>query len=101
MRRRTPPLLDRMMSHQVGELVVRRDRIIEPRTGCRVAHSFPSEQAAINAAQEMNEVADWFGLIKTRSEGNRPNCQDELSGRTEKHRRETRRPTGGWCSQSR
>lgn len=75
---RTPPLLQRMIERQVGDLVVRRDRIIEPITGCRVAYDFPSEAAAINAALRMNEVADWIGLLKTRAERQRPNCQDEL-----------------------
>jgi hypothetical protein len=76
--RSTPPLLERMNQREIGELVVWRDRIIEPKTGCRVAFGFPSEVAAINAALRMNEVADWFGLLKARAEGHRPNCQDEL-----------------------
>lgn len=86
LRSRTPGLLQRMTEHKVGELVVRRDRIIEPRTDCRVASGFPSTEAAIAAAHEMNEVADWFGIIKTRAEGGRrPNCQDELRCIAEKH----------------
>lgn len=72
------PLLKRMMEQKVGDLIVRKDRIYEPLSGCRVAHSFPTEQAAIAAATEMNEVADWVGVLKTRAEGNQPNCQDEL-----------------------
>jgi hypothetical protein len=78
MRTKLPPLLQRMTERQVGELVVKRDRIYEPKTGCRVAHSFPNEAAAINAALRMNEIADWFGLLKARSEGHNPNCQSEL-----------------------
>jgi hypothetical protein len=27
---------------------------------------------------EMNEAADWVGVIKNRATGGRPNCQDEL-----------------------
>jgi len=79
------PLLRKMLERQVGDLVVRRDRIIEPRTGLRVAGSFPNEAAAIAAATEMNEVADWVGLIKVRAEGGRPNCQDELRAIAERH----------------
>lgn len=82
---RTPPLLRKMTELRVGELVVRRDRIIEPRTGFRVAHGFPSETKAIDAAREMNEVADWFGILKTRAEGGRPNCQSELERIAEAH----------------
>lgn len=78
MRSRTPPLLQRMMERQVGELIVKRNYIYEPKTGCRVAHSFPNEAAAINAALRMNEIVDWFGLLKARSEGYSPNCQGEL-----------------------
>lgn len=78
MRRNTPPLLQRMTERQVGELVVHRTTIREPKTGCRVAHSFPNEAAAINSALRMNEIADWFGLLKARSEGHNPNCQSEL-----------------------
>ena len=74
----TPPLLQKMLEVPVGELVVRRDRIIEPKTGCRIASGFPSQQSAIAAATAMNEVADWFGILKTRAEGKRPNCQGEL-----------------------
>lgn len=85
MRTKTPPLLQRMTEHKVGELIVRRDRIIEPRTGCRVAHSFPNEAAALIAAREMNEVADWFGVIKARSEGRPLNCQGELRAIAERH----------------
>lgn len=76
--RSTPPLLQKMLEREVGELVVRRTTIYEPRTGCRVARDFPTEVAAINAALRMNEVADWFGLLKSRAEGHNPNCQDEL-----------------------
>lgn len=85
LRSKTPGLLQRMIEHKVGELVVRRDRIIEPCTDCRVASGFPSTEAAIAAATEMNEVADWFGVIKTRAEGRRPNCQDELRQIAERH----------------
>jgi hypothetical protein len=78
MRRNTPPLLQRMTERQIGELIVKRTYIYEPKTGCRVAHSFPNEAAAINAALRMNEIVDWFGLLKARSEGHSPNCQHEL-----------------------
>jgi len=74
----TPPLLRKMNETQVGELVVYARRVIEPLTGCCVAHSFPDNKKAIAAARAMNEVADWFGIIKTRSEGKRPNCQAEI-----------------------
>lgn len=73
-----PPLLQKMMEVPVGDLVVRRDCIIEPKTGCRVASGFPNRASAIAAATEMNEVTDWFGVIKSRAEGHRPNCQSEL-----------------------
>ena len=76
--RSIPPLLRRMMERQVGDLVVRRDRIIEPKTGCYVARDFPNEAAAINAALRMNEVADWIGILESRAAGNQLNCQDEL-----------------------
>jgi hypothetical protein len=74
----TPPLLRKMSEARVGDLVVRKDRIYEPQTGLRVAHSFPTHEAAVAAARAMNEVADWFGVIKTRAEGRLPNCMDEL-----------------------
>ncbi len=76
--RQTPPLLRRMNETAVGDLVVYGDRIIEPKTGLRVAGNFPSNQKAIEAATAMNEVADWPGIIKCRADGGRPNCQDEL-----------------------
>jgi hypothetical protein len=78
-RRKTPPLLRKMLERQVGELVVMRDRIIEPKTGCRVAYDFPNEAAAVNAALRMNEIVDWFGLIKARADGHQPNCEAELN----------------------
>lgn len=74
----TPPLLRKMMEDRVGDLVVFRDRIVEPRSMCCVAHSFPSREGAIKAATEMNEVADWVGVLKARADGRRPNCQVEL-----------------------
>jgi hypothetical protein len=74
----TPPLLRKMNERQVGELVIYNRRIIEPLSQCCVAHSFPNNDKAAAAAAAMNEVADWFGIIKTRAEGGRPNCQDEL-----------------------
>jgi hypothetical protein len=67
-----------MFEREVGELVVRRSTIYEPKTGCRVAYDFPNEAAAVNAALRMNEVVDWFGVIKTRAEGHSPNSQGEL-----------------------
>lgn len=73
-----PPLLQKMLEVSVGELMVQCERIIEPKTGCRVAWGFPDKESAIAAAMAMNEVADWFGIIKTRAEGHRPNCQAEL-----------------------
>ena len=75
---RTPPLLQRMMERKVGELVVFRNRIIEPQTGCRIAYDFPSEVAAMNAALRMNEIADWIGVIKVIADGRQPNCKSEL-----------------------
>ena len=78
MRRNTPPLLQKMFEREVGELQIRYNAIYEPKSGCRVAYDFPSEAAAINAALRMNEIADWFGVVKARSEGLNPNCQDEL-----------------------
>lgn len=74
----TPPLLRKMNETKVGDLIVWNRRIVEPLTGCCVAHSFPSNEKAIAAAGAMNEVADWFGIIKVRAEGKRPNCQDEI-----------------------
>lgn len=82
---RTPGLLKRMTERRVGELIVMRDRIIEPRTERRVAHGFPNEGAAVKAAEEMNEVADWFGIIKARAEGMKPNCQEELRAIAERY----------------
>lgn len=78
MRRNTPPLLQRMMERKVGELVVFKTTITEPRTGFRVAYDFPTESAAANAALRMNDVVDWFGVIKARAEGKSPNSQAEL-----------------------
>jgi hypothetical protein len=74
----TPPLLRKMSEIPVGEIVVYGDRIVEPKTGCLIARNFPSRDRAIEAARAMNKVADWFGIIKTRAAGGRPNCQDEL-----------------------
>lgn len=74
----TPPLLQKMFERQVGDLVVRRREIFEPKSGCRVAYEFPNDDAAEKAAAKMNEVADWFGIIKSRAGGINPNCQDEL-----------------------
>jgi hypothetical protein len=81
----TPTLLRKMNEIPVGELIVYGDRIIEPRTGCWIACGFPNKAKAIAAANEMNEVADWIGVIKTRAEGGRPNCQDELKRIAEAH----------------
>jgi hypothetical protein len=81
----TPPLLRKMNETQVGDLVVYGGTIIEPLTGCVVGRGFPDKRAAMAAAKEMNEVADWFGILKTRAEGNRPNCQDELQRIAEVH----------------
>lgn len=82
----TPPLLDRMLKTPVGELVVFNNKIImEPRTGCTIARDFPNKEAAIKAAEAMNEVADWVGVIKTRAEGGRPNCQDEIERIVREH----------------
>ena len=66
---------------QIGDLIVSYPpyRIIEPITNLVVAEGFSKEADAIAAAHEMNGVADWFGVIKTRAQGGRPNCQDELS----------------------
>lgn len=81
----TPPLLDKMLETKVGDLVVRRDRIIEPLTGCRVASGFPTSNAAEQAAKEMNAVADWPGIIKCRAEDRLPNCINELDRIAQKH----------------
>jgi hypothetical protein len=89
----TPPLLAKMLETSVGELVIRRDRIIEPRSGCCVARYFPTKEAAIAAAKEMNEVADWTGVLKTRAQDGMPNCQTELERIAEKH--EGKLATGG------
>jgi hypothetical protein len=75
---RTPPLLRKMLEIPIGDIIVRGNSIVEPVSTCRIAHGFPSKDAAIKAAQEMNEVADWIGIVKTRAEGRSPNCQDEL-----------------------
>ncbi len=74
----TPPLLRKMMETVVGDLVVLRDRISEPKSGLMVASGFPDHSAAIAAARQMNEVADWFGVLKARADGRNPNCIDEL-----------------------
>jgi len=63
----------------VGPLIIRGLRIVEPLTGCTVAHGFQTCMHAADAAKEMNEVADWLGVIKTIADGKRPNCQDELA----------------------
>ncbi len=81
----TPPLLRKMFEDRVGDLVVYRDRIVEPRSMCCVARGFPSHESALKAAAEMNEVADWIGVLKARSEGRRPNCQGELQRIAEAH----------------
>jgi len=81
----TPPLLSKMLEVTVGDLIVRETRIVEPRTNCTVARNFPSREKAIAAAREMNEVADWVGVLKTRAEGKRPNCQAELRRIAETH----------------
>jgi hypothetical protein len=70
-------------SFDVGALKVESRRrgaftITEPLTDCCVAKGFPTEMHAAAAAKEMNKVADWAGIIKTRGQGRRPNCQDEL-----------------------
>jgi hypothetical protein len=75
---RSPPLLRKMNEVAVGELRVYHTTIIEPLTGLVVAKGFPNGAAALQAAVEMNEVADWFGILKVRAEGRNPNCQDEL-----------------------
>lgn len=74
----SPPLLRKMNETRVGDLVVYNRTIMEPLTDCRVASDFPTNDAALAAAREMNEVADWHGIIKTLAKGERPNCQDEL-----------------------
>lgn len=81
----TPPLLAKMIEVQVGEIVVRGNRIVEPATGCRIAGGFPSRDAAIRAATAMNEIADWPGVIKTRAENGRPNCLPELERIAKEH----------------
>ena len=81
----TPPLLRRMNESRVGELAVYNRRIIEPRTDCCVASGFPSNEAACAAAAEMNDIADWIGVIKARAEGRKPNCQAELERIAQAH----------------
>jgi hypothetical protein len=78
LRANTPLLLQMMNGRPVGDLLVRRNEIIEPLTGCRVAGGFPNMVSAVNAALRMNDVADWLGVLKTRAAGGLPNCQDEL-----------------------
>jgi hypothetical protein len=74
-----PPLLSRMLRVAVGDVAVTHDgRIVEPKTDCLIASGFPDQEAAISAAKEMNEIADWFGIIKARAAGHRINCADEL-----------------------
>lgn len=75
---RTPPLLQKMLERKVGDLVVFRNKIMEPQTGCRIAYDFPSEVAAVNAALRMNEIADWSGIIKVIAAGRQPNCKGDL-----------------------
>ena len=74
---------NRQRELQVGPLIVHDKmgsaQITEPLSGCRVADGFPTLLQAAAAAKEMNDVADWIGLLETRSEGGRPNCQDELA----------------------
>ena len=62
----------------VGDLVVRGTSIIEPRSGCYIAYAFPTELNAMVAAREMNEIADWTGIIKIRASGRDPNCKSEV-----------------------
>src|SRR5258705_631210 len=67
----------------VGPLIVRKIghlgfTIYEAMSGLRVARGFPTAMHAANAAKEMNEVADWLGILKQRAEGGRPNCEGEL-----------------------
>ena len=74
----------------VGPLIVRGGprigfRVVEPLTGFNVAHSFPTCMHAANAAKEMNEVADWLGVLKTIADGEHPNCQSELARIAERY----------------
>jgi hypothetical protein len=81
----TPPLLKKMLVVPVGEIVVRGSAIVEPVSGCFIAAGFPSKAAAVKAAEEMNAVADWIGIVKTRAGGRSPNCQPELQRIAEAH----------------
>lgn len=81
----SPPLLRKMNEIRIGEIVVYNRTILEPMTGCRVAYDFPTKEAAVNAAHEMNEVANWHGILKTLARGERPNCQDELKRIAQSH----------------
>ncbi len=81
----TPPLLKRMLDVSVGDIVVRGSAIVEPVSKCFIATGFPSRGAAIKAAEEMNAVADWIGIVKTRASGKSPNCQPELQRIAEAH----------------
>ena|ERR1700686_4810501 len=81
----SPPLLRKMNETRVGHIVVYNRVIYEPLTDCVVARGFPDNDAALAAAREMNEVADWHGVIKTLARNERPNCQDELKRIAEAH----------------
>jgi len=74
-----------MNETRVGNIVVYNRAIFESLTGCCVARYFPTNEAALEAAHEMNEVADWHGIIKTLAKGEKPNCQDELKRISEAH----------------
>jgi hypothetical protein len=67
---------------EVGPLVVHDGlmgfQITEPLTNCRVASGFPTLMHAATAAKEMNEIADWVGILKTCAQGRCPNCMNEL-----------------------
>ena len=81
----TPLLLRKMKETRVGDIVVYNSTIFEPMTDCCIARYFPTNAAALACAREMNQVADWHGIIKTLAKGERPNCQDELKRIAEAH----------------
>lgn len=63
----------------VGDILVYGTTIIEPLTNATIARGFPSHEAAVLAATQMNEVADWVGVLKARAQDRNPNCVEELA----------------------
>lgn len=74
----------------VGQLVVHRRRcegwsVREPISRVYVAWNFGTRQAAVAAAREMDEIADWWGIVKLVARGEKPNCGGVVLAIIERH----------------